>query len=303
MRVGIMVTLSGSRALDEVLEIARAAADSGLASVWLSNVFGLDALTTIAAIGREVPRIELGTAVVPTYPRHPMALAQQALTTQLAAGGRLVLGIGPSHRVTVEGAWGYSFDRPLRHVREYLDVLEPLLRGQPVDADGETVHAHGQLNLPGAAEVPLLLAALGPRMLRLAGARTQGTITWLVGPRTLREHVAPRLAAAAAAAGRPAPRVVVGLPVGVTSDVPGLRERINQSLGRYGTLPSYRAMLDLEGAEAPGDVAVLGDEAAVRDQLGALAEAGATDFMASPVGSRDERQRTQALLASLAARP
>jgi 5,10-methylenetetrahydromethanopterin reductase len=300
MRLGLMVQPSGPRPLDEALELARAAADGGLASVWLPNVFGLDALTAIAVIGREVPRIELGTAVVPTYPRHPMALAQQALTSQLATGGRVRLGIGPSHRVTVEGIWGYSFDRPLRHVREYLDVLQPLLRGQPVDVDGETVRAHGQLNLPGAAEVPVLLAALGPRMLRLAGERTRGTITWLVGPRTLREHVTPTLTAAAAAAGRPAPRVVVGLPTGVTSDVPGLRERLNQGLSRYGTLPSYRAMLDLEGAEAPGDVAVLGDEAAVRDQLGALAEAGATDFMASLVGSREERQRTQALLTSLA---
>jgi 5,10-methylenetetrahydromethanopterin reductase len=305
MRIGVMLGPRGpsTTAIDQYVQDVRELEAAGFASAWFSNASQVDQLTALAVVGHQVPRIELGTAVVPTYPRHPMALAQQALTAQAAVGGRLTLGIGPSHQVSMEGAYGYSFDKPLRHVREYLDVLQPLLRGEPVDYRGATVTARGQQAVLGASEVPILVAALGPRMLELAGRRTQGTVTWLAGIRTVRTHIVPRLVAAAEAAGRPAPRVVIGLPIGITDDAEATRRRLNEGMGRYGTLPSYRAMLDIEGVADPGDVAVLGDEASVRAQLAEFADAGTTDFMASLVGSREQREKTLALLAALNTAP
>ena len=183
--------------------------DDGFASAWISNIFGLEALTALAVAGRQVPGIELGTAVVPTYPRHPAVLAQQALTTDVALGGRLVLGIGLSHQIVIQDMYGYSFDKPARHMREYLAVLVPLLAGEPADFDGETVHAHIGLSVPRSRpRVPLLLAALAPQMLRLAGTKADGTILWMTGPATVRDYIVPTITAAASEAGRPSPRVV-----------------------------------------------------------------------------------------------
>lgn len=278
----------------------RSAADAGMASVWLPQTFGLDALTAWAAVGREVPGIELGTAVVPTYPRHPMMLAGQALTTQAATGGRLTLGIGLSHQVVIEGMFGYSFSRPALHMEEYLSALLPLLRGEAVEVRGETVTCVGTLSLDAPA-CPVLVAALGPRMLRLAGQQAAGTVTWMTGHRTIEAHIAPTLAAAASESGRPAPRVVAGLPVCVTDKTDEARERAARIFSIYGTLPSYRAMLDREGAEGPPDVALIGDEETVSAHLGRFEDAGATDFIAAPFGSGEERDRTLALLGSLAA--
>src|SRR6516165_745513 len=167
MRIGLSSATVGSGSLDDVVAEARRAAADGYASYWVAQVFGLDALTALAIVGREVPGIELGTAVVPTYPRHPWVLAQQALTTQAAVGGRLALGIGLSHQIVVEGMWGISFAKPVRHLREYLEVLLPLTRGESVKYRGETVSAHGALTVPGSTPVPVLIAALGPQMLEL----------------------------------------------------------------------------------------------------------------------------------------
>jgi F420-dependent oxidoreductase-like protein len=170
-------------------------------------------------IGREVPGIELGTAVVPTYPRHPMVLAGQALTTNQAAGGRLVLGIGLSHQIVIEGMLGLSFAKPYSHMKEYLAVLGPLIRTGSVSWAGEEYRVNAQVAVPGATPCPILVAALAPKMLALTGREADGTITWMTGPKTIREHTVPRIREAAAKAGRPAPRVVVGLPVAVTRDV------------------------------------------------------------------------------------
>src|SRR2546423_13528921 len=168
MRYGVMLDTSGS--IDEVIKEARWAAGGGLSSVWSPKIFGYDALTLLAVVGREVPGIELGTAVVPTYPRHPIVLAGQALTAQAATGGRIILGIGLSHQVVVEGMWGYSYERPARHMREYLSVLLPLLRGEQVSVQGETLKAATMAPLDVKAPAPpVLLAALAPVMLQLAG--------------------------------------------------------------------------------------------------------------------------------------
>jgi 5,10-methylenetetrahydromethanopterin reductase len=301
MRIGTsLAEPAGPQALARLRDDVRRAADDGFASAWMSNIFGLDALTALAVAGSEVPGIDLGTAVVPTYPRHPAVLAQQALTTATALGGRLLLGIGLSHKIVIEDMYGYSFDRPARHMREYLDILLPLLDGQPVSVQGETMRAGIGLSTPRPGRVPVLLAALAPQMLRLAGQRTDGTVLWMTGPATVRDYIVPAIREAAEAAGRPSPRVVCILPVCVTDDPDGARARANRVLAIYGQLPSYRAMLDREGAKEPGDVAVAGNEDAVGAQISALEEAGVTDFVALEYSHGDDQLRTRALLASLA---
>jgi F420-dependent oxidoreductase-like protein len=302
MRIGVSLSdPSGPDPMTGLREQIQRAADDGFGSVWISNIFGLDALTALAVAGRDVPGIELGTAVVPTYPRHPAALAQQALTAAAATGGRLTLGIGLSHKIVIEDMYGYGYGQPLRHMREYLAVLLPLLDRRPASFTGTTVRANIGLNVPGEGRVPVLLAALGTQMLTLAGQQAEGTVLWMTGPATVRDHVAPKLAAAAAAAGRPSPRVVCILPVCVTDDPAAARERASKIFSIYGELPSYRAMLDREGATGPGDVAIVGDEDAVAAQIRGLAEAGVTDFVAGEYARGDEAARTRALLRSLQA--
>ena len=303
MRIGITAAETGdAQALSTLTEQIRRAADDGFASVWLANIFGLEALTALAVAGSQVPGIELGTAVVPTYPRHPAVMAQQALTTALAVGpGRLALGIGLSHKIVIEDMYGYSFDKPARHMREYLSVLLPLLDGTPVSVDGDTLSAHIGLSVPRAGRVPVLLAAMAPRMLSLAGEQTDGTILWMTGPATVRDYVAPAITAAASAAGRPSPRVVCQLPVCVTNDPAAARASATQELAIYGQLPSYRAMLDREGAAGPGDVAIVGDEDAVAAQILALADAGVTDFVAVELARAEDRDRTRGLLKAVIA--
>jgi F420-dependent oxidoreductase-like protein len=303
MQIGtVLAEPDGLDALDRLTDQLRAAADDGFSSAWLSNIFGLEALTALAVAGRAVPGIELGTAVVPSYPRHPAVLAQQALTTDLALGGRLTLGIGLSHQIVIQDMYGYSFERPARHMREYLTVLLPLLAGDPAGFDGATLHAHIGLSVPRSPrKVPVLLAALAPRMLRLAGELADGTVLWMTGPATVRDYIVPSITAAAAAAGRPSPRVVCMLPVCVSDDEGQARASADKAMSIYGMLPSYRAMLDKEGAAGPGDVAIVGHEDAVSAQIRALADVGVTDFVAAEYARGPEGPRTRALLRTLAA--
>ena len=278
--------------VDEIVDEARVAVDAGFPSLWCAQVFVYDALTLLALIGREVPGAELGTFVVPTYPRHPVMLASQALTVQAACGNRLVLGLGLSHQLVIEGMFGYSFDKPARHMREYLTALVPLLRGEQVSVEATGWSANAQVRVPSADAPSVLIAALAPRMLQLAGTLADGTLTWMTGPSTLANHIVPSIAKAAADAGRPSPRVVAGLPICVSADPAAAREQATKRFSVYDHLPSYRAMLDHEGAAGPADVAIVGDEAAVTAQLRSIADAGATDFVAATFGSRAERQRT-----------
>jgi F420-dependent oxidoreductase-like protein len=304
MRIGLGIGdfSGGDASIQPLVEQARDAADRGFASVWMSQIFGLDALTALAVVGSQVSGVELGTAVVPTYPRHPMMLAGQALTVQVATSNRLILGIGLSHQIVIESMWGYSFDKPARHMREYLSALIPLLEGSQVAVDGETLKCHGALQVPGVKRPPVLLAALAPTMLRLAGAVADGTVTWMTGPATVRDHIVPSITQAASDAGRPAPRVAVSLPVCLTDDPAAARELASKVFSIYGQLPSYRAMLDKEGAAGPADVAIVGDEKAVMSQLEMVEEAGATEFLANPYGSPAERHATIELLGELASR-
>ena len=304
MRIGNFIGTMGaaSTLAGQVAQSAEAEAD-GFESFWTAQVAGVDALTLLALCGGASNSIELGTAVVPIYPRHPMALAQQALTTQAASGGRLLLGIGLSHRPVVEGRWGMDFRAPAQYMDEYLTVLQSLLSTGAADFQGERFNVSGEIARMTDTLPTVCVAALAPRMLRIAGSRADGTITWMVGPRTLETHVAPSINAAAEDAGRDAPRVCVGLPVCVTDDTQAGMETASTHFGRYRDLPSYRRMLDMEGVESAAEVAIIGDESEVEARLRGLASAGATDFLASifPVGDDADASmaRTRDLLKSL----
>jgi len=299
LRIGSMIDVD--KPLPEVVAQLRRFAEAGFDHAFASQIFGPDALTLLAVAGSQVPGIGLGTGVVPVHPRHPMMLAQQALTVQWATGDRLLLGIGLSHQVVVESMWGMSYDKPARYMKEYLASLMPLLRGETVRSAGErvTTNAFSPVEVPGAPP-PVLVAALGATMLKLAGTVADGTITWMTGTGTIGGHIAPTITAAAEAAGRPAPRVVVSLPISVTNEVDAAKERIDAALAIYPNLPSYKAMLDLEGAQSAADVSFVGDEESVAASIGRLADAGATDFVAALVGDAAERDRGLALLSELA---
>ena len=302
MRIGIMLGASGGDdSIDGIVRTAQRVQDAGLDNLWMANIFSFDAISTLSIVGREVPRIGLGTAVTPTFPRHPTAIAQQALTAAAATGNRFTLGIGLSHKIVIENMLGLSYEKPARHMREYLDVLMPLLRGETLNYQGELYRVGGlTLSVPGAEPVPTVVAALGPVMLRVAGELADGTNTWMVGPKTMETHIVARLTKAAEAAGRPAPRVVGGVPIVLTRKPDEARQRIAESLVMYGQLPSYRAMLDREGVAGPADIAIVGDENALRGEIDRFRNAGVTDFNAAIMAVEDGAyDRTLEFLASL----
>jgi F420-dependent oxidoreductase-like protein len=288
MRIGIM---SGHGRQDEGIETLIAKAKDvearGFDTLWLANIFAIDAITAAALIGRETSRIELGTAVVPTYPRHPTALAQQALTTQSVCDGRFTLGIGLSHQIVIEGILGLSYERRARHMREYMSVLGPLLRGEKAEHTGEEFRVNLELAVPGSQPVSPLIAALGDQMLKIAGERADGTILWMTGPQTIEDHVVPKIQAAASASGRPSPRIVAGLPIVLTENEDAARTAVGQILVHYGHIPSYRAMLDREGAAGPADIALVGNEKQLDVALRRLEDVGVTDFDAALIPAED----------------
>ncbi len=281
---------TGIASVAEVREHAVWAAEAGFESFWLSQVFGVDPLVALAAIADEVPGlVELGTSVVPLVGRHPLALGASARTTQSALGGRFTLAVGASHRMMVEGFFGASYQRPYTQASEYLDALLPLLAGAPCDVEGEEVFAKGWLTI-NAAPTPVLLAALGPRMLELAGRRTKGTSVGHCGPRTIAEHVAPTIKAAAEEAGQPAPRIVALVGVCVTDDPEGLRAWSRSNSELYDAFPSYRAVLDREGVASGADLLLTGSIDQIEQGLADYAAAGATDLRIS-IAARTEEER------------
>lgn len=273
--------------VDQLVTEARDVADRGFESFWTPQIFQLDAITALAVAAHEVPGLAFGTAVVPTYPRHPTMLAAQALTLNQISGGRFTLGIGLSHQIVIESLMGMSYDKPVRHLREYLSILLPLLHGEPASFQGETLSANLTLDVPDAAPVPVVVAALGAQMLKLAGTRTEGTVTWMTGPNTIKDHVGPAIRAAASDAGRAEPRIVSALPVAVTDDPAAAREVAGQLFAMYGHLPAYRAMLDREGVAGPADVAIVGDAATVKAGIERMVESGTTEFVAVPFLNRE----------------
>ena len=312
MRIGLMVGPVRGEKIERFRADARWAEEAGLASVWVPQVPNdFDALTAAAIVGAATTRIEIGTAVVPVQPRHPIALAQQALSVQLVCGGRLTLGLGVSHHWIIEEMLGLRYERQALTMRSYLDVLDQAFRGPgPVDVENELFRIHNPLDITDKAWTPVLLAALGPVMLRLAGERTDGTILWMADERAIATHVAPKIRRAAEAAGRPAPRIVAGVPVCLCreQEVELAVARTNRILAEAETSPNYQKLLDRGAAREVGDLLAAGSESTIEKRLRAFGDAGATDISVRvvPIGeSRDERrvsyQRTRAFVASLAA--
>lgn len=295
----MIVPTSAQTSAHDVVSVIESYERAGFPSAWMTQSIGFDPFPILAVAGQSARTIELGTAVVPTYPRHPSVVAASALTASGLLQGRLRLGIGVSHQAAMEGRLGIPWERPAAHMEEYLEILLPLLRGERVRYRGSMLSANLSLAIPPAEHCPVYLAALQPKMLRLAGALAEGTITWCTGPITIAEQVVPGITAAARDAGRPAPRVLVALPVCVSDDEQHGRAVANQLLDGYGQLPVYRAVLDREGVQDPGDIAVVGPERAVTAQIERLFAAGATDFIAIPCGDAEDRRRSLEHLASL----
>ncbi len=298
MRIGGMIGADGTKdSIDEVIGLGKQMEAAGLDHIWMANIFSYDAISTLALIGRETQNIRLGTAVTPTYPRHPGALAQQAMTTAAASQNRFTLGIGLSHQMVIEHMYGLSYDKPAKHMREYLSVLMPLLRGENVNFAGEQYTVRNlTLDMPGAEQIPVVVAALGPAMIKLTAELADGTNTWMVGPKTMEEHIIPSFQAA----GKPDPAIVAGMPIVLTTNIDSAKEEIAKTLKVYGQLPSYRAMLDREGAAGPADIAIVGDENQLRGQIKRFEDLGVTDFNAAIMSTEDGAyERTLEFLGSL----
>jgi F420-dependent oxidoreductase-like protein len=315
MRIGVMVGPERGRystKVERLLADARWAEEAGFASVWIPQIpDDFDALTAAALVGVETTRIEVGTAVVPVQPRHPIALAQQTLSVQAVCSGRLALGLGVSHHWIIDEMLGLPYERLAPTMRAYLDVLDQALRGPgPVDVENDLFRVHNPLDITDVAPTPVLIAALGPIMLRLAGERTDGTILWMADERAIGSHVAPRITRAAEDAGRPAPRVVAGIPVCLCRDeeIDVAVDRTNRILAEAEMSPNYQKLLDHGDAHQIGDILAAGNESTIEKRLGGFADAGVTDLSVRvvPIGeNRDElvasSQRTRSFLAALAA--
>ena len=299
MKIGMNGTgLVQSASADKITAHAEHAKNDGFESYWIAEhpTGGLDALTVLTAVGMRVPDLALGTAIVPTMLRHPMVLAGQAITTNNIIGGRLTLGIGLSHAVMM-AELGIGFDKPIRHLKEFLNILMPLIKEGAVDATGETLSAKAQLFKPPAHRVRVLVAALGPQALNVTGRLADGTVLAWVGPKTIKEHIAPSINASAEKAGNPQPAIVASLPVCVSSDPDSVRAKIAKGLSMYGQLPSYRAMFDREGAAGPADVAIVGSAQEVEDGIERVRDAGVTEFTPTEFFTNpDEAAATRELL-------
>lgn len=306
MRIGLNGSslIAAGAPLAQLREHAAQAEADGFSSYWLAQLGVPDALTAIATMGDVTSTIEIGTAVIPTWPRHPLMLAAQVSTAVEAIGpGRLALGLGLAHKVSVEGTLKIPFTTPAKHMEEYLSVLLPVLAERKVSFSGDIWSAETD-GIGGTAVKPptVMLAAMGPRMLKLAGSKTDGSILWLSGPRAIADRIKPALEAAAAEAGRPSPRIMASVPLCVTRDADSVRGFVATALAGYNDLPSYRGVMDAEGAGGPADVSLIGTEAEVLAGIRSFAEAGATDF--APVEltlNPDDATATRDLLKGIAA--
>src|SRR5437588_8865068 len=298
MRIGVMLGPERGRYRTKVQRLradARWAEEAGLAGVWIPQIPDeFDALTACALVGIETSRIEIGTAVVPVQPRHPIALAQQVLSTQAACGGRLALGLGVSHHWIIDEMLGLPYEHPVSTMRSDLDVLDQALAGPgQVDVENDLFRIHNPLDVTDVAPTPVLLAALGPAMLQLAGERTDGTILWMADERAIASHVAPRIARAAEAAGRPAPRIVAGIPVCLCLDeeVGAAIDRTNRILAEAEVSPNYQRLLDAGDARQVGDILAAGSESTVEKRIQGFLDAGATDISVRVVPIGDDREQ------------
>jgi F420-dependent oxidoreductase-like protein len=314
VRLGVMVGPERGRyssKVERMVSDAVWAEEAGLASLWIPQIpDDFDALTAAALIGSATSRIEIGTAVVPIQPRHPIALAHQALSTQAVCGGRLTLGLGVSHHWVIDEMLGLPYEHPAATLRDYLDVLDQALAGPGrVDVENGSFRVHQPMDITDVTPTPVMVAALGPVMLRIAGQRTDGTILWLADERAIGAHIAPQLHDAAASASRPAPRIVAGVPICLCGDdeVDVAVARANRVLSEAEVSPNYQRLLDRGDARSVGDILAAGSEESILRRLRSFADAGATDVSLRVVpigGTREEKlassRRTRDFVASLA---
>jgi F420-dependent oxidoreductase-like protein len=313
MRIGLMLGPERGRYRHKVAQLiadAEAAEEAGFTSIWVPQIPGdFDAFTAITLMGQATERIELGTAVLPIQTRHPIAMAQEVLSTQAVCEGRFTLGLGTSHHWVIEGMLGLPYERPAHQMRNYLEVLNAALGGPgSVDVENDQYRVHSPMDVTDWGPNPVLLAALAPVMLRVAGEHASGTILWMADERAVAEHVVPRITKAAAGAGRPAPRVIAGVPVALCrkDEVDAARAWANRVLGHAEFCPNYQQLLDRGDATDVGDILAAGDESAVVDRLRAFRDAGVTDLAVRAVALGPDREariesrkRTLAFLASL----
>lgn len=304
MRIGWNGTgVVGRASIDAVKKDLQRAAAGGYQSYWLADhpTGGFDALTALAVAGQGLGEIEIGTAVIPTFPRNPMALAAQTLTVAQALDGPFCLGIGLSHETMMKDL-GIPFDKPIRHMREYLSILVPLVTTGEVDFQGQLLSCRARIFKRDMPDISVVVAALGPQALKVAGELAAGTTLAWVGPKTIREHISPRIREAAENAGRDEPRVIATLPVCITDDAKARRASISKNFADYSALPSYQAMFEREGASGPGDVALVGSKDEVTELLAVMAQAGTTDFAATAYAETpDEKAATFEFLSEFAA--
>jgi 5,10-methylenetetrahydromethanopterin reductase len=275
--------------VDALVARVEAAATEGFGAIWFPQTAGLDALTALAVAAVKVPGIRLGTAVVPIQGRHPIPLAQQALTVADAAGpGRFTLGVGVTHALVSEGWYGVPYGDIVALCEEELEALDGLLSPRrQADVAGAHLTARLTLSLPVAQ--PGLV---------VAGRLSDGTVTWMTGPKTLASQVVPAITSAATEAGRPSPRVIAGLPICVTSEREGARDRIRPILTGSARMPSYARQLAAEGLDDAADLACIGDETEVAARLSSLAGIGVTELLANVLGTEEEVARTRSFLVS-----
>ncbi len=306
MTVGVAIdaTRSGNQ-IDATVQLAEEAAAAGLRSAWFGQTFGADSPQLAALAGRAAPGLEVGTSAIPVFGRHPLTVASQALTAQAATHGRYHLGIALGTKLLTETGFGLPFERPVARLREFLTALRQLTTTGTADFHGELLTAATPIpaRVPGAdAGVPLLVAAMGPQALRASGELADGILPYLAGPRALAEHIVPAVTAAAEAAGRPAPRIVALVPGVVTDDADAVRETVTEQLAFYEQVPSYARVIELSGGKRAADVAVIGDERTVADEVRRYRDAGATEVVltGTEIAGAADRRRTWQLLGQLA---
>ncbi|HEY3080922.1 MAG TPA: LLM class flavin-dependent oxidoreductase [Chloroflexota bacterium] len=308
-RVGVALHEAGAAKQLAAIELAEL---TGVKAAWLTTGgVGPDAMCVFAAAATRTSLIGLGTSIVPTYPRHPLALVQQTLVVAALARGRFRLGVGPSHRATIEGMYGLRFDRPLGHLREYVTVLKNALQKGPFDFEGEHFRVHG--SVPEPPGVPVLISALRPASYRLAGEVSDGALAWICPLPYLRDRALPALREGARAAGRTPPPLVAHCFVAVHEDAAAVRQTAHERLAGYARSPFYQEMFAEAGfsearqgkmSQAMLDAVVVhGDEAAVARGLGAYFDAGMDEVIASVliVGGegRASMERTMKAVAAL----
>lgn len=306
MTVGVALQASGpDNQIDATVRLAAEAAAAGLRSAWFGQTFGADSPQLAAIVGREVPALQVGTSAIPVFGRHPLLVSSQAQTAQAATHGRYHLGLALGTKLLTEAGFGIPHERPIARLREFLIALRQLTETGSADFHGELLTATTPLSarVPGAeGGVPLLVAAMGPQALRASGELADGILPYLAGPRALSEHIVPAVTAAAEAAGRPAPRIVALVYGVVTDDADAVRARATEQLAFYEQFPSYARAIELSGGKRAADVAVIGDERTVADEVRRYRDAGATEvvFSGTDIAGDTDRRRTWDLLGELA---